>query len=53
MTGVQTCALPIYKVKPKDAKEIVEKTVAAGEPVSRLLYKNEVRERVRSQDENY
>lgn len=42
-----------YKVKPKDAKEIVEKTVAAGEPVSRLLYKNEVGERVRSQDENY
>ena len=41
-----------YKVKPKDAREIVEKTVAAGEPVSRLLYKNEAGERVRAQEEN-
>ncbi len=41
-----------YKVKPKDAAEIVEKTVIKGEPVSRLLYKNEAGERVLSQDEN-
>lgn len=41
-----------YKVKPKDAGEIIEKTVMAGEPVSRLLYKNEAGERVRSQEEN-
>ncbi len=41
-----------YKVKPKDAKEIIEKTVVAGEPVLRLLYKNEAGERVRSQEEN-
>ena len=41
-----------YKVKPKDAQEIVEKTVVEGEPVSRLLYKNEAGERVLAQEEN-
>lgn len=41
-----------YKVKPKDAGEIIEKTVMDSEPVSRLLYKNEAGERVRSQEEN-
>ncbi len=41
-----------YKVKPRDAGEIIEKTVMAGETVSRLLYKNEAGERVRSQEEN-
>ena len=41
-----------YKVREKDAAEIVEKTILAGEPVERLLYKNDQGQRVRSQGEN-
>ena len=41
-----------YKVQVKDVGEIVDKTILAGEPVERLLYKNDAGQRVRSQHEN-
>lgn len=41
-----------YHVKPSDAEEIIQKTLIAGEPVERLLYKNDAGKRVLSQDEN-
>ena len=41
-----------YKVQVKDVQEIVDKTVLAGEPVERLLYKNDAGQRVRGQHEN-
>ncbi len=41
-----------YHVKPSDAEEIIQKTLIGGEPVERLLYKNDAGERVLSQDEN-
>jgi len=41
-----------YHVKPSDAAEIIEKTVINGQPVERLLYKNDRGEPVRSQHDN-
>lgn len=41
-----------YKVKPKDAGEIVTKTILGGEAVDRLLYKDDSGKRVHSQEEN-
>jgi len=41
-----------YHVKPADADEIIEKTIMRGEPVERLLYKNDKGERVLSQQDN-
>ena len=41
-----------YKVQVQDVGEIVEKTILAGAPVERLLYKNDAGQRVRSQQEN-
>ena len=41
-----------YKVRVKDVEEIVSKTILAGEPIERLLYKNDRGQRVRSQQEN-
>lgn len=41
-----------YHVKPSDVEEIIEKTIRNGEPVERLLYKNDRGERVRSQKDN-
>ena len=45
-------AISYYRVKVEDVPEILERTVARGELVERLLYKNDKGERVRSQDEN-
>ena len=44
--------LVYYKVKPADAKEIIEKTVQSGEEIPRLMYKDDTGTRVRSQEEN-
>lgn len=41
-----------YKVKPSDAKEIIQKTILEGTAVERLLYKDDTGKRVRSQEEN-
>ena len=41
-----------YHVKPSDVDEIIEKTIIGGEPVDRLLYKNDKGERVLSQQDN-
>lgn len=41
-----------YHVKPSDVDEIIEKTLKAGEPVEKLLYKNDKGERVLSQQDN-
>jgi len=41
-----------YRVKPADVDEIIEKTLKNGEPVERLLFKNDKGERVISQEEN-
>lgn len=41
-----------YHVKPEHVEEILEKTVAGGELVEKLLYKNDQGERVTSQSEN-
>lgn len=41
-----------YKVKPSDAKEIIQKTILEGTAVERLLYKEDTGKRVRSQEEN-
>lgn len=44
--------LVYYKVKPKDAQEIIEKTVLGGEEIKRLMYQDDSGARVRSQEEN-
>ena len=44
--------LVYYKVKPKDAEEIIEKTVLGGEEIKRLMYQDDSGARVRSQEEN-
>lgn len=44
--------LVYYKVKPKDAEEIIEKTVLGGEEIKRLMYQDDNGARVRSQEEN-
>lgn len=41
-----------YKVKPSDAKEIIQKTILKGTAVERLLYKDDTGKCVRSQEEN-
>ena len=41
-----------YHVRPADVEAILEKTIAEGQTVDRLLYKNDKGERVRSQEEN-
>lgn len=41
-----------YHVKPSDVDEIIEKTIILGEPVERLLYKDDKGQRVLSQQEN-
>ena len=41
-----------YHVKPSDVEEILTKTVAGGQTVDRLLYKDDQGQRVKSQDEN-
>ncbi|MBR6350416.1 MAG: 4Fe-4S binding protein, partial [Lachnospiraceae bacterium] len=41
-----------YRVHPKDVDEIVEKTLIAGQPVERLLFKNDKGERVTSEQDN-
>lgn len=41
-----------YHVKVEDVPEILEKTISGGDPVERLLYKNDKGERVRSQTDN-
>ena len=41
-----------YHVKTSDVDEIIEKTLKAGEPVEKLLYKNDKGERVLSQQDN-
>ncbi|MGE4277062.1 MAG: NADH-ubiquinone oxidoreductase-F iron-sulfur binding region domain-containing protein [Lawsonibacter sp.] len=41
-----------YHVKVGDVPEILEKTIANGQPVERLLYKNDQGQRVRSQADN-
>lgn len=40
-----------FKVKPKDAEEIVEKTILGGETIDRLLHKNDDGSRVKSEQE--
>lgn len=44
--------LVYYKVKPKDAAEIVEKSVAQAQVIERLMYRDDSGKRVRSQEEN-
>lgn len=44
--------LVYYKVKPKDAAEIVEKSLAGDAEIERLMYKDNEGKRVRSQEEN-
>lgn len=44
--------LVYYKVKPKDAGEIVEKSLASHQAVERLMYRDDNGSRVRSQEEN-
>lgn len=44
--------LVYYKVKPKDAQEIIEKTVLGGEEIKRLMYQDDSGAMVRSQEEN-
>ena len=41
-----------YHVKPENVEEIIEKTILNGEPVEKLLYKNDQGQRVTSQSEN-
>ncbi len=41
-----------YKVREKDVPEILEKTVAGGQPVERLLYRNDEGQRVTRQQDN-
>ncbi len=41
-----------YHVKPSDVDEIIEKTIILGEPVERLLYKDDKGQRVLSQQDN-
>lgn len=44
--------LVYYKVKPKDAAEIVEKSLASHQVIERLMYRDDNGSRVRSQEEN-
>ena len=41
-----------YRVKPSDVEEIIQKTLIEGQPVQRLLYKNDQGDRILSQEEN-
>ena len=41
-----------YRVRPSDAEEIVQKTLLTGEPIDRLLFKNEKGEKVLPQEDN-
>ncbi len=41
-----------YKVKLKDVQEIIDKTLVGGEPVERLLYKDDSGKPVTKQEEN-